>query len=292
LTETKSRLLRTRAGDLDLSQKTRLMGILNATPDSFSDGGPFLTPEAAISRAEEMIEEGADIIDVGGESTRPGALPVSAEEELARVARIVELLAQRYPRTPISVDTMKAQVARQCLDAGASIINDVSALEFDSHMAAVVTQHGVPVVLMHMQGMPGTMQKNPVYDNVVQDVAAFLTERAAFAQKAGIARENIVIDPGIGFGKTTAHNLAILNNLPAFTQLGFPVLIGLSRKGFLGKILGGETTPVPVGKRGEASLAANLWAAARGAQILRVHDVGATRRALDAWASIVGDQAN
>lgn len=260
------------------------MGILNVTPDSFSDGGRHAVVASAIARAEAMAEEGAHLIDVGGESTRPGADPVPLEEELRRVLPVVEVLAQRLPRVPISVDTMKAEVARRCLDEGASLINDVSALRHDPDMAGAVKEHGVPVVLMHMLGEPRAMQKNPSYKDVVEDVRRFFRERMAFAEERGI--RNVLLDPGLGFGKTTEHNLDLLRRLEAFGGLGRPLLLGASRKSFIGRRLGTEEDPLPPEDRLEGTLAVHLWAAFRGAHILRVHDVAAHARAVKLWRSL------
>lgn len=282
-------ILKTRAKTLDFSGGPRLMGILNATPDSFSDGGQYLTPEAAIARAETMAEEGADLIDVGGESTRPGAPPVPLEEELRRVLPIVDILAQRLPQTPLSVDTTKAEVARQCLDAGASLINDVSALQFDTKMAGVVRERQIPVILMHMQGDPRTMQKNPVYKDVIRDIQAFFKERVAWAVKNGLKPEQILLDPGIGFGKTVEHNLEILRNLKSFQDLGHPLVLGTSRKSFIGKLLGSKDKPLPPEDRLEGTLATHLWAAIQGVHVLRVHDVKETRRAIEIWRAMEGN---
>ncbi len=282
-------ILKTRAKTLDFSGGPRLMGILNATPDSFSDGGQYLTPEAAIARAETMAEEGADLIDVGGESTRPGARPVPLEEELRRVLPIVDILAQRLPQTPLSVDTTKAEVARQCLDAGASLINDVSALQFDTKMAGVVRERQIPVILMHMQGDPRTMQKHPVYKDVIQDIQAFFKERVAWAVKNGLKPEQILLDPGIGFGKTVEHNLEILRNLKSFQDLGHPLVLGTSRKSFIGKLLGSKDKPLPPEDRLEGTLATHLWAAIQGVHVLRVHDVKQTRRAIEIWRAMEGN---
>lgn len=275
----------TRAATLDFSQGPLLMGIINVTPDSFSDGGECLRSEDAIARAETLVEEGAALLDVGGESTRPGAAPVSAEEELSRVRPVVALLAQRLPRVPISVDTSKAAVARECLEAGASMINDVTALG-DPAMPPVLREHGVPAILMHMRGDPRTMQTNPVYTEVVQDLLTFFRERIAYAEKSGLARENLLIDPGFGFGKTTAHNLQLLGKLSLFRDLGLPVVAGLSRKSFIGRVLGGEKTPLPSEDREAGSLAANLRAAQEGAAILRVHNVKDTARALQLFKAL------
>ncbi len=284
-------ILHTRAGDLNLAERVRLMGVINVTPDSFSDGGEFLSHEAAIARAEEMVEEGADLIDVGGESTRPGAASVPVDKELRRVAPIVELLAQRLPKVPISVDTNKAAVARKVLEAGASLVNDISALRHDPGMVSVIKEHGVPVVLMHMQGTPANMQDRPHYADVVAEINEFFKERLAFCSGQGL-RNQIVLDPGICFGKTLEHNLEILRRLAELDKWGHPILIGTSRKSFLGRILEGrEENAPPPQDRLEGSLASGLWAASHGARILRVHDVRAARRALDVWSAIAGDTA-
>jgi dihydropteroate synthase len=261
------------------------MGILNVTPDSFSDGGRYTTVESALRRAEELVQEGAAILDVGGESTRPGADPVPLEEELKRVLPVIQTLVSRFPSLPLSVDTTKAEVARQALEEGASMVNDVSAMQ-DPWMAPVLRDHDGPVVLMHRRGDPRTMQQNPAYTDVMQEIIHFFRERLAFAQSKGIPSHRVILDPGIGFGKTTAHNLRILKRLPELSVLGCPVLIGLSHKSFIGRILGGEETPLAPDERTEGSLAANLWAAAHGAALLRVHHVRATARALALWRAI------
>lgn len=258
-----------------------LMGILNVTPDSFSDGGQFGSAEAAVDAALRMREEGADLIDVGGESTRPGAEEVPVDEELRRVVPVVEALASRG--VPVSVDTRKAAVAKAALEAGAAVVNDVTALG-DPEMAAVCAAHGVPVVLMHMQGTPQTMQRNPEYHDVVSEVCAFLVERAHLAEAAGIHR--VWIDPGIGFGKTTQHNLRLLRHLDALVGTGYPVLLGVSRKAFIGRIAGGEATPAPVHERLEGTLAAQAWGQGVGVRMIRAHDVLVTRRAIDVIAAI------
>jgi dihydropteroate synthase len=280
-------ILNTRAGDLKLSSRVHLMGVLNVTPDSFSDGGKFLSPEAALARAEAMAEEGADIIDVGGESTRPGAPPVPLQEEIRRVVPVVEVLAQRFPSLPISVDTTKAEVARLCLEEGASIINDVSALRFDAGMAAVLREHGVPVILMHMQGSPSDMQDNPAYGDVAREIKDFFQERLGFLADQGLKNQT-VLDPGIGFGKMLEHNVAILKNLRSFVEMGKPVLLGTSRKSFLGRLLAEEGRPLPPEEREEATLASGLWAALQGVHILRVHDVRAAARSLKVWRAASG----
>ncbi len=251
------------------------MGILNVTPDSFSDGGAYRGPEAAAARGAEMVAEGADIIDVGGESTRPGARPVPEAEELARVIPAVRALRERTDAL-ISVDTMKASVARAALAAGADVVNDVSALRFDPDMAGVVAASGAPIVLMHMRGTPETMQSFPAYRDLFGEISSFLAERVEAARKAGIAADKIILDPGIGFGKTVEDNLALIDGLEFLEALDRPVLAGVSRKGFIGRTLGLEP-----GDRLEGSLAAGVICVARGAHILRVHDVRPTRRAAD-----------
>jgi dihydropteroate synthase len=257
---------RCRGREVVCGQKTLIMGILNATPDSFSDGGKFQALEAAVARGLQMVAEGADIIDIGGESTRPGARPVSAEEEIRRTIPLIAEL-KKQPRCLISIDTRKADVARAALAAGADIINDVSALS-DPGMAAVAAETGAGLVLMHMLGTPETMQNHPQYADVVSDVRTFLEERIAFAVARGIALEQITLDPGIGFGKTDEHNLALLKGIPLLTALGRPVLIGASRKGFIGRMLGGRPD-----ERLAGSLAVAGFSILRGAHILRVHDV-------------------
>jgi dihydropteroate synthase len=261
----------------------KLMGIVNVTPDSFSDGGQFLEPSHAVDRCLRLVAEGADVIDVGGESTRPGAEPVGEEEELRRVMPVIAEVASRIS-VPISIDTTKAAVARRALDAGASIVNDVSGLLFDPRMAEVCAQAQAGVICMHRQGTPRTMQIDPSYEDVVHEVADYLTERLAALQERGVARERVVIDPGIGFGKTPDHNLAILKNIPRFRALGRPVLIGHSRKRFLAKILGRKLDESSAATQGVA-----LAAALTGADILRVHDVGATRDALAACWAVLRD---
>lgn len=256
-----------RGRTLPLSQRVHVMGILNVTPDSFSDGGSFFDRSAAVDRALQMVEEGADIIDIGGESTRPGAGDVAPAEELERVVPVVEAVAAATG-VAISIDTTKALVAKAALDAGAVIVNDISALRFDPAMAEVVASSGAGVVLMHMQGRPRTMQSNPTYTDVVEDVAAELSGWAGRALDAGIVGEQIVLDPGIGFGKTREHNLLLLKSLDRLTRLGYPVLVGASRKSFIG-----TTLDLPVGERVEGSAAVVAWAAAQGAAIVRVHDV-------------------
>ena len=253
---------------LVLGERTLVMGILNVTPDSFSDDGLYSNPNAAIERALEMAEQGADIIDIGGESTRPGAVPVSSAEEIARTVPLITKVREQSD-IPISIDTMKSEVALQALEAGANIINDVSAFENDEHMADVAAKTKAGVVLMHMKGSPQTMQKNPTYENVTEDVRAYLSERVDFALAHGVAREQLVVDPGIGFGKTTEHNLALLRDLPNLADCRIPILVGASRKRFIGELTG-RTEPE---ERKAGSLSVAAWAITHGAHILRVHDV-------------------
>jgi dihydropteroate synthase len=257
---------------LRLSERTHVMGIVNVTPDSFSDGGLFFDAEDALKQGITLAEEGADILDVGGESTRPGAEPVNAEEEISRVVPVISALRERVD-TPISIDTTKAEVALAALDAGADIVNDVSAGRLDPEMLPLVSERAVPIVLMHMLGEPRTMQQGPRYDDVTRDVKAFLKERADGALAAGVARDKIVIDPGFGFGKTHEHNLELLRNFRRFTELGYPVLAGTSRKSFIG-----TTLDLPVTERLEGTAATVALAVANGAAIVRVHDVGPMRR--------------
>jgi dihydropteroate synthase len=260
---------------LHLGPVPLVMGIVNVTPDSFSDGGQYFGTQSAVEHGLRLIQQGADLLDIGGESTRPGALPVSAEDELTRVLPVVKELAARTD-VPVSVDTSKAEVARKCLEAGARIINDVTALRGDPAMPEVIRRAGAGVILMHMQGTPATMQDNPIYREVVADIRGFFEERLGAAAAAGIGPERIVLDPGIGFGKTAAHNANLLARLEDFQALGRPVCLGVSRKGFLGKLLGR-----PVEERLAGSLAAVCFAMSRrAAQIVRVHDVQATRDAV------------
>ena len=260
---------------LDLSARVHVMGILNITPDSFSDGGILDTDNKLFTQVSTMVEAGADILDIGGESTRPGAAPVSLQEEIGRVIPVIEKIRCRFS-TPISIDTNKAEVARLALDAGADIINDISALRFDPAMLPLAVEKGVPVIIMHMQGRPGTMQANPHYDNVVDDIKAELSQWLNNAEAQGLSRTKIIIDPGLGFGKTLDHNLSILKHIPSFTELGCPVLIGHSRKGFIGVLLG-EKEP---SKRDVGTAAISALCARSGAAILRVHDVSKTVQAV------------
>jgi len=268
------------AGRVLRLDRPRVMGIVNATPDSFSDGGEHATVEAAVAHGLQLAEEGADILDIGGESTRPGAQDVPVDEELGRVIPVIEALAKQTS-LPISIDTSKPEVMRAAVAAGAGLINDVYALRREGALE-VAAALGVPVVLMHMLGEPRSMQEAPRYDDVVADVHRFLAERIFAAEMAGIAKKNIVVDPGFGFGKTIAHNLALLAQLQRFTELGVPVLAGLSRKKTIGELTG-RSDPHD---RIHGSLAAHLIAAQRGAMILRVHDVAATIDALKVWNAV------
>ena len=243
------------------------MGVVNVTPDSFSDGGLFFDADAALAQGLALVREGAGIIDVGGESTRPGSEPVASDEELRRVLPLVEALAERVG-APVSVDTAKAEVARRTLAAGAGMINDVTALRGDPDMVEVVAQAGCPVCLMHMKGEPRTMQDDPRYDNVVDEVLRFLEERMAFALARGLAEDQLLVDPGIGFGKTVEHNLALLRQLHRFAELGRPVVLGASRKRFLGAILG-----VGPAERGIGTVATTVIGALAGVHVFRVHEV-------------------
>ncbi len=285
--EVQDRLSRPRAPLAGLAlDRPRIMGILNITPDSFSDGGLFLAPGAAQAQGRRMAAEGADLIDIGGESTRPGATEVPEAKEQARTAPVIGAL--RGLGVPLSIDTRKAGVARAALEAGAAIVNDVAALGHDPALAGVVARAGVPVILMHAQGTPATMQDDPRYDDVLLDVFEFLAARVAAAEAAGIPRDRIVVDPGIGFGKTVAHNLTLLRGLSAFHDLGCAVLLGASRKGFIGKVGGAARAE----DRLAGSIAVALAAAAQGVQMLRVHDVAQTRQALALWRAVVwGDEA-
>ena len=265
-----------RAGILTEDSGPVVVGILNITPDSFSDGGDFFDPEAAARHAVAMLDEGAGILDLGGESTRPGSDPVSREEELRRVIPVIERILAVRPEAVISVDTYRADTATAALEAGARLINDVTALRGDPSMASVVEKAACPVILMHMQGEPKTMQNEPYYDDVVREVKDYLAQRAEYAISAGVRPENIILDPGIGFGKNLEHNLTLLRNLDAVVDLGFPVLVGASRKRFIGEISGIQEA------RGRVfgTVATTVLAYERGASYFRVHDVRANREAL------------
>jgi dihydropteroate synthase len=278
-----------------MNRKYRLMGIVNVTPDSFSDGGMYLDPDAAIAHGLELAAQGADILDVGGESTRPGAEPVAVEEELCRVLPVVEALVPDVGDVQISIDTSKAQVARAALAAGTSCVNDVTALRGDPEMAEVVAAAGCDCCLMHMRGEPRTMQLRPRYEEVVGEVKGFLEERLAFAVAEGIAEERILLDPGIGFGKTMEHNFELLRRLDELVALGRPVLIGTSRKSFVGRIAAGSAdapragASAASGERLPGTIATNVLALERGASVFRVHDVAPVAAALaTAAATLAG----
>lgn len=249
----------------DFSQRTHIMGVLNVTPDSFSDGGRYFDPQAAVRRGLEMVEDGADFIDVGGESTRPGSEPIPLEEEMRRVLPVVEGLV-KVAAVPISIDTYKSEIARRALEAGAVIVNDISGLYFDPRIAEIAADHNASLVLMHIKGTPRTMQWNPEYNNVVEEVCEYLTEAISLAERQGISQ--IFVDPGIGFGKKLEHNLEVLRRLSEFKRFGYPVLVGASRKSFIGAIL-----DLPVEERLEGTAAAVAASILNGASVVRVHDV-------------------
>ena len=258
-----------RLGDLsfDLSERTYIVGILNITPDSFADGGRHKDVRAAIDHGLEMIEEGADVIDIGGESTRPGAEPIDLDEEIRRVIPVIEGLSKKT-KTPLSIDTYRYEVAKQALDAGVLMVNDISGLRADKNMAKLVADRNIPAVIMHMQGTPQNMQENPEYQDVMGEIIAFLRERTEIALREGVLKERIIVDPGIGFGKTLNHNLEIMNRLSELKSLGFPILTGTSRKYFIGL-----TLDLPVEERLEGTAATVAYSIVQGANIIRVHDV-------------------
>ena len=275
--------LRFRKKTYDLSQHTLIMGALNVTPDSFSDGGHFFDPEKAVEQGLRLAQGGADILDIGGESTRPGAEALGEEEEKRRILPLIRNLARKID-IPISVDSRKASVAEEALEAGAEMINDISALRFDKRMAEVVARWKVPVVLMHMRGNPQTMQLDTHYDNLLEEILTFFRERVGFAESRGIPAEQIILDPGIGFGKSLEeqHNLILIKHLPRFKVLGKPLLIGTSRKAFIGKILG-----LPPQEREEGTMATVAVAIFNGANIVRVHEVEKTRRVVQVTDALV-----
>jgi len=264
--------------------RPRLMGVLNVTPDSFSDGGRYPDPVSAVQRAGEILRDGADILDIGGESTRPGASDVPVPEEIARTAPVIAALRAAGATAPVSIDTRKAAVAEAALSAGATMLNDVAALSFDPRMAGVAEASGATLCLMHAQGDPATMQQNPRYDDVLLDVYDFLAARVAAAEAAGIRRDRLIVDPGIGFGKTQAHNLALIRGLSLFHGLGCPILLGVSRKRFIGTI-GGEPDAA---RRAPGSIAVALEGLRQGVQIVRVHDIAETRQAALLWWAVNG----
>jgi dihydropteroate synthase len=257
-----------RGFSLDFSERTYIMGVLNVTPDSFSDGGLFFDPEKAVEHAFKLVEDGADILDIGGESTRPGSDPVSVEDELRRTVPVIEAVAKSV-RVPISIDTYKAEVARRALEAGAALVNDISGFRFDRDMPGVVASSRVPAILMHIKGNPKDMQKDPVYEALIPEVMDYLRIGIRLADTFGIPEDMILVDPGIGFGKTFEHNLEILNGLDGFTHLGRPLVVGVSRKAFIGRILDNASAT----ERLEGTAAAVAIAIFNGANIVRVHDV-------------------
>ncbi len=269
------------AAQLDLNGRSLVMGILNVTPDSFSDGGRFVNLDDAVRHAQEMIREGADVIDVGGESTRPGSDPVPAGEQIRRTQPVIAAIREAHPDISISIDTQSAEVAGAAIDAGATMVNDVSALRSGANMASRVADSDVYVVLMHMRGTPRTMQQNPHYDDVVGEIETFLNERIELAVSSGIRRERIIIDPGIGFGKAVEHNLQILASLERFTAIG-PVLLGTSRKSLFGKLLGIDRAD----ERLVPTIATHTIALLAGVRILRVHDVKEARQTVDLCAAL------
>jgi dihydropteroate synthase len=270
-------------GSLILGPEPVLMGVLNVTPDSFSDGGEFLDPDKAVVRAVSLLDEGARIVDIGGESTRPASKPVSSDEELRRVIPVLRGILAVRPEAVVSIDTYRASTAEAAVDAGARIVNDVTALG-DPRMAGVVAERGCSIVLMHMRGEPKSMQQDPRYEDVVREVRDFLRRRTERALQAGVEEDNIVIDPGIGFGKTLEHNLTLLNRLDALVELGFPVLVGASRKSFLSKIVGSGSPK----DRLFGTVATNVIAYQQGVSLFRVHDVRANKEALAIAAAIRG----
>jgi dihydropteroate synthase len=270
----KQLLFQVKGKKYDFSQKTWLMGVINTTPDSFSDGGIYLQPRKAIQRALDLITQGADIIDIGGESSRPGSESITSDEEKQRVLPVIRGLRKKTDIL-ISIDTTKADVAHAALEEGADMINDISALRFDPQMTALAARKKVPIILMHMKGTPKNMQFDPYYENVFTEIRDFFIERISMATAQGINAQNIILDPGIGFGKRLNDNLALINNLGFLKELSRPVLIGVSRKSFIGAIL-----DLPVEERLEGTIAASVLSMINGANILRVHDVGAVKRAI------------
>lgn len=273
----------------DFFQTPRIMGILNVTPDSFSDGGAYPSTDRALARALEMVEEGATLIDIGGESTRPGADRVDAAEQKRRILDVVEQVSGTVPgEALVSVDTTLSEVARAALDAGAGMVNDVSAGRDDPEILSLVAERGVPYCLMHMQGTPKTMQDDPRYADVVEEVREFLAERAEVAQQAGVEPGKIIVDPGIGFGKRTAHNLQLIAQLNRIVELGYPVLLGTSRKRFMGEVSGASDP----GQRVPATVVATGWGLRAGARIFRVHDVWQNRQALDLVQALLAEEGD
>jgi dihydropteroate synthase len=277
----RSFVLRCRSGDLRLGERTLIMGVLNVTPDSFSDGGLYLEPQRAIEHGLRMAEEGADIIDVGGESSRPGSDPAPLDEELKRVIPVIEGLASRL-EIPLSVDTYKSQVAERAIEAGAQMINDISGLRFDPQVPAVAARFDTPLIIMHIKGSPKTMQQNPSYEDLMGEIIAYLREGIEKAERGGVDPHQVIVDPGIGFGKRVQDNLVIINRLDELNTLGRPLLIGTSRKSFIGALLGAE-----VHQRGVGTLATVAVSVLKGAHIVRVHDVAPMKQAVDMVDAII-----
>ncbi|MBC7190594.1 dihydropteroate synthase [Candidatus Aerophobetes bacterium] len=271
---------------IDLTKKVAIMGILNLTPDSFYDGGRYKTEKEVLEKVEEMINEGADIIDVGGESTRPGAEPVSVEEELRRTVPFIQKITEKF-KIPLSIDTYKAKVAKEACEAGAEMVNDISGLRFDPGMPEVVSSKKSYLVIMHIKGTPQNMQDNPTYKALIPEIISYLKEGIEIARRAGIGFDKIIVDPGIGFGKRLEHNLSILKNLKKLTSLKRPILVGVSRKSFIGQILN-----LPVEKRLTGSIAAACVAVLGGARIIRCHDVKQTRQAVDVVNAIMQEKVS
>jgi len=280
----KKHILQVNSKNYTLGQRTWIMGVINVTPDSFSDGGLYLDREKAVERGLELAEEGSDIIDIGGESTKPGSEPIPLDEELRRVIPVISELRKRID-TLISIDTTKSKVAQAALDAGADIINDISSFQSDPNMFPLAAQKGTPIILMHIKGIPKTMQANPYYENVLVEVKSFLEERFTAAVASGIKKEKIIIDPGIGFGKRLQDNLALINNLQILEDLDRPILIGVSRKSFIGKIL--NTSPQ---ERLEGTISSAVLSIVHGANILRVHDVASVKRAVLVAEAILNEE--
>jgi dihydropteroate synthase len=279
--DTRIAKLRCRGHELDMDKRTLIMGVLNITPDSFFNGGSFLNVNQAVKHAEDMVEQGADIIDIGGESTRPFSEPISQEEEWKRVNELIKILLERID-VPISIDTCKPEIAEKALALGVHMVNDVNGLR-NEEMAKVVAKYNVPIIIVHMKGTPKTMQKNPKYEDVVAEIIAFFRERIEYAEDNGISKENVIIDPGIGFGKTIEHNLEIIKRLKEFKTLGLPICMGTSRKSFIGDILN-----LAVNDRLEGTLAANAASIINGADIIRIHDVKEGYRAAKMIDAIYG----
>lgn len=278
-------LIKTPHHTLDLNARVHVMGILNVTPDSFSDGGKLNSEQDVLNQAETMVKDGADILDIGGESTRPFAEAIAVDEEINRVIPAITAIRKHFT-TPISIDTTKAEVARQALEAGADIINDISAFHHDSEIINVALKSDAPVIIMHMQGTPRTMQVNPSYDDVIGEIRTYLTERIEWAERKGLSRKKIIVDPGIGFGKTIGHNLTILKNLSEFSSLGCPVLVGHSRKAFIGALLDIKDPS----SRDDATSVLSALCVQSGVSILRVHDVGKTVQAVKLTEAMMNEQ--